>query len=89
MRDDGLRRLLETLPREAAPPIGVESILRRLLWRKLALAATVVLLLGGAAAGFLLLRERPEPPVNLQIRVVDPGAAVEQPNQGPPELNLP
>jgi hypothetical protein len=88
MRDDGLRRLLEALPREAAPPIAVESLLRRLLWRKIALLATLVLLLGGTTAGFLLRRGE-EPPVNLQIRVVDPGDAVEQPTQGPPELNLP
>ena len=88
-RDVGLERLLEGLPREAAPEIAVESLFRRLFWRRLAAAAAAVLLLGGGAAAFLFTRGEPPAPVHLRIRVVEPPAAPEPPSQGPAELNLP
>ena len=88
-RDDGLERLLEALPREAAPQIAVESILRKLLWRRVALAAALALMVGASVAGFVALREGSEPPVNLHIRVVEPAEMREPPAPGPREFNLP
>ena len=43
-----------------------------------------------ALVGYLVFRsEEPEPPVNLHLRVVDFGEAVQIPSRDPPELNLP
>lgn len=88
-RDDDFLLLLKALPREEAPGIPVESLLRRLAWRRARLVALGLLAAVTPLLAFLLLRERPEPPVNLNLKVVDVGAPVEQPTRDPPELNLP
>ncbi len=88
-RDDGLGRLIEGLSREAAPPIPVETLLRRLLWRRMGIAALGLALLGGPLLALFLLREEPGPAVHLRLRVVNLGEPIEAPTQDPPELNLP
>jgi hypothetical protein len=87
--DHGLRRLLEGLPREAAPPIPVEALLRRLLWRRLRTAGLVLGLLAAPLVAHLLLREEAPPPVHLRLRVLDLGEPIAEPSEGPPEINLP
>jgi hypothetical protein len=87
--DDGLRNLLEQLPRAEAPSIPVERLLQRLAWGR---AGAVAVGLGAAAAlllALLLLRTPETPPVNLDLRLVTVGAALEPPSRDPPELNLP
>ena len=88
-RDDGLRRLLEGLSREAPPEIPVEALLRRFAWRRLRIPSFGLALLGTPLLALLLLRHEPEPPVNLQLRVVHLGDPLEIPTEDPPEINLP
>ena len=88
-RDDGLRRLLEGLSREAPPDIPAEALLRRLAWRRLRIAAAGLALLGVPPLALLLLRPEREPPVNLHLRVVNIGEPIDAPTQDPPEVNLP
>lgn len=88
--DKDLGRLLQGLQRHEAPAIPVERLLRRLVWRRVRVAALGFAGLALAVAAHLLFREQvQEPPVNLQLRVVDIGEAVEIPSRDPPELNLP
>ena len=88
-RDDGLRRILEGLSRETPPEIPVETLLRRLAWRRLRIASVCFALLAVPLLALLLLRLEPEPPVNLHLRVVNVGGPLEAPTQDPPEVNLP
>jgi hypothetical protein len=89
-KDDSFLRLLETLPRCAAPEIPVEGLFRRLAWRRARLGALVLVAVAGPLLlALLLLREKPEPPVNLKLRIVELGEPLDQPSRDPPELNLP
>ncbi len=89
MRGDGLFGLLERLPREPAPAIPMDALLRRLAWRRFGVLAIGLALLGVVGLGFALLRPEPEPPVNLHLRVVNVGDPIVAPAEGPAELNLP
>ncbi len=87
--EHGLLGFLEELPREPAPPIPVEALLRRLAWRRFGVAAIGLALAGAVGLGFLLLRPEPKPPENLRLRVVNVGDPIDAPAEGPAELNLP
>ena len=88
--DRELGRLVESIPRHEAPTIQVDDLLRRLVWRRVRIAALALTVLVIPAATYLVLRdEEPVAPVNLQLRVVDFGEAMEIPSRDPPELNLP
>jgi hypothetical protein len=88
-RDDSFLRLLETLPRHAAPEIPVEGLFRRLLWHRVRVGALGLAALSAPLLVLLLLRAKPEPPVNLKLRIVNVGDPVDLPTRDPPELNLP
>lgn len=88
-REDGFVRVLEGLSREDAPAIPVERLLRRLAWRRVRLVALALLLVLGSLAAVLASRPRHEPPVNLNLRLVDVEAPPDVPDRQPPELNLP
>ncbi|HEX5136169.1 MAG TPA: hypothetical protein VFY93_04295 [Planctomycetota bacterium] len=87
--DDGLFRLLGSLPREGPPPIPVERLFRRLLWRRVRAGAAVLAAVAIPLGVFLATRDTGEPPVNLKLRVVDVPDPAELPARDPPELNLP
>lgn len=88
-RDDDFLRLLETLPRQEAPAIPVERLFRRLAWRRARLVALGLLAVAAPLLALHLLRERPEPPVNLNLKLVDVTEPLDLPARDPPELNLP
>jgi hypothetical protein len=88
-QDDTFLRVLETLPRESPPQIPIEGLLRKLAWRRARLAALTVLAVAGPVLALLLLRAEPDPPVNLNLKVVEIGEPIDLPSGSPPELNLP
>ncbi len=88
-RDDDFLRLLESLPRQGAPEIPVERLLRRLAWRRARLVGLGLLAVAVPLLALLLLHGEPEPPVNLNLKVVDIDAPPDLPSRDPPELNLP
>jgi hypothetical protein len=87
--DDDFTRILRALPRQDPPGIPVESLLRRLAWRRVRIAALCILGLAGALVPLLLPRSERKPPVNLDLRIVDVRDPVDVPPREPPELNLP
>jgi len=88
-KDDGFSRLLGSLPREEPPAIPVERLFRRLAWLRVRRGAALLAVLAIPFGVFLAMREKPEPPVNLKLRVVDVPEPVDLPARDPPELNLP
>lgn len=73
----------------AAPPIPVERLLRRLAWGRVRIATFGLVAVLGSLLALLLSRGEPQPPVNLELRVVNLAEPMEVPAREPPELNLP
>lgn len=87
--DDSFFRLLGSLPRAEPPPIPVEQLFRGLWWRKVRIGAAVAAALAVPALVLVISGRRPEPPVNIKLRVVEVLDPIDLPARDPPELNLP
>jgi hypothetical protein len=88
-KHDALSRVLGSLPRHEAPAIPVDRLFRRVAWKRARIATLLLVVIGAPLFAFLLLRQRPGPPVHLRLRVIDVTEPIELPTRNPPELNLP
>ncbi|MHC4933480.1 MAG: hypothetical protein ACYTGV_14950 [Planctomycetota bacterium] len=93
--DRWLEEAMDKVPRHEAPPVPLEAILER--WqtgRRRRAVAGGLLLAAAAMVGMVLVRSpAPEPPVHLELNIVDV-TAVEAPlepglEQDPQELRVP